>query len=49
MYVHSRVYWSMRHIRHLTRFTYERERMGKSPYLTRKTRFRHLTERKNEH
>jgi len=39
----------MRHIRHLTRFTYERERIGKSPYVTRVVRFRHLTELKNEH
>lgn len=32
----------MRHIRHLTRFTYERERIGKSPYVTRVVRFRHM-------
>jgi hypothetical protein len=32
----------MRHIRHLTRFTYERERVGKSPYVTRVVRFRHM-------
>ena len=35
----------MRHIRHLTRFTYERERIGRSPYVTRAVRFGHLTER----
>lgn len=32
----------MRHVRHLTRFTYERERIGKSPYVTREVRFRHM-------
>lgn len=36
----------LRHIRHFTRFTYLREAMGKSPYVTREIRFRHLTERK---
>ena len=32
----------MRHIRHLTRFTYQREALGRSPYVTREVRFRHM-------
>ena len=31
----------LRHVVHLTRFTHERERMGKSPYVTRTVNFRH--------
>lgn len=31
-----------RHIRHFTRFTYQREAWGLSPYVTRPIRFRHL-------
>ena len=33
---------SFRHIRHFTKFTYAREAMGKAPYVTRCTRFRHM-------
>ena len=32
----------MRHIRHVTRLTHEREAWGKSPYVTREVRFRHM-------
>lgn len=35
-----------RHIKHITRFTYLREAMGKSPYVTREIRFRHMGAKK---
>ena len=31
-----------RHIRHFTKFTHERERIGKSPYATHVHVFRHV-------
>ena len=31
-----------RHVRHFTKFTYAREAIGRSPYVTRYTRFRHM-------
>ena len=37
-----------RHIRHFTKFTYAREAMGKSPYVTRCTRFRHMNANSEE-
>ena len=37
-----RIVVRMRHIRHLTRFTYQREALGRSPYVTREVRFRHM-------
>lgn len=39
---------SFRHIRHFTKFTYAREAMGKSPYVTRCTRFRHMNANSEE-
>ena len=33
---------SFRHVRHFTKFTYAREAIGRSPYVTRCTRFRHM-------
>ena len=37
-----RIVVRMRHIRHVTRLTHEREACGKSPYVTREVRFRHM-------
>jgi len=39
---------NFRHIRHFTKFTYAREAMGKSPYVTRCTRFRHMNANSEE-
>lgn len=44
MMVVRRAQWP-RHVRHITRFTLEREHVGKSPYVTREIRFRHRGER----
>ena len=36
----------MRHVRHLTRLTYQREAWGKSPYISRLHIFRHTGQAK---